>query len=172
MLAAFFIALPYLVLYQRVLTYIDAESAIFATLHLVDEGSRAGGLSQRQSLRRAFLYAGFPAMVLIDVLLFLEPLGLLGPIDRPYCLRQRPDGDMLQPRWQLPLPDIFRHFLLQYKKTRTFAELALESVPQLGQPVFPEGLPIGGVLLELVGACWLVPEFAGTDIKLSNNFAE
>ena len=53
----------------------------------------------------------------------------------------------------------------------TFARYIGESVPQrIGEPVFVD--EIGGMVLELVGACWRMPELAHTQTHLSNTFAE
>ena len=52
-----------------------------------------------------------------------------------------------------------------------FARFIGESVPQrLGEPVYVD--EIGGMVLELVGACWRMPELAHTQATLSNTFAE
>ena len=52
-----------------------------------------------------------------------------------------------------------------------FARYIGESVPQrIGEPVYLD--EIGGMVLELVGACWRVPELAHTQANLSNTFAE
>ena len=52
-----------------------------------------------------------------------------------------------------------------------FARYIGESVPQrIGEPRFVD--EIGGMVLELVGACWRVPELAHTQTHLSNTFAE
>jgi hypothetical protein len=46
-----------------------------------------------------------------------------------------------------------------------------ESLPQrIGEPVYVD--EIGGMVLELVGACWRMPELAHTQANLSNTFAE
>ena len=59
---------------------------------------------------------------------------------------------------------------------RVFAVTIGSSMPSLGEPVYHEGAvgggKVGGVLLELVGACWQVPELAQTKTKLSCNLAE
>ena len=53
----------------------------------------------------------------------------------------------------------------------TFARYIGESVPQrIGDPVFVGD--VGGMVLELVGACWRLPELAHTQANLSNTFAE
>ena len=53
----------------------------------------------------------------------------------------------------------------------TFARYIGESVPQrIGEPIFLD--EIGGMVLELVGACWRMPELAHTQTHLSNTFAE
>ena len=53
----------------------------------------------------------------------------------------------------------------------SFARYIGESVPQrLGEPVYVEG--VGGMVLELVGGCWRMPELAHTQAHLSNTFAE
>ena len=52
-----------------------------------------------------------------------------------------------------------------------FARYIGESVPmRLGEPVYVD--EIGGMVLELVGACWRLPELAHTQATLSNTFAE
>ena len=52
-----------------------------------------------------------------------------------------------------------------------FARYIGESVPQrIGEPVYVD--EVGGMVLELVGACWRVPELAHTQANLSNTFAE
>ena len=52
-----------------------------------------------------------------------------------------------------------------------FSRFIGESVPQrIGEPVFVE--EVGGMVLELVGACWRMPELAHTQATLSNTFAE
>jgi hypothetical protein len=52
-----------------------------------------------------------------------------------------------------------------------FARYIGESVPQrIGEPVYVD--EIGGMVLELVGACWRMPELAHTQATLSNTFAD
>ena len=53
----------------------------------------------------------------------------------------------------------------------TFARYIGESVPQrLGEPICID--EIGGMVLELVGACWRVPELAHAPAHLSNTLAD
>ena len=52
-----------------------------------------------------------------------------------------------------------------------FARYIGESVPQrIGEPVYVD--EVGGMVLELVGACWRMPELAHTQATLSNTFAD
>ena len=41
---------------------------------------------------------------------------------------------------------------------------------RIGEPIYVD--EIGGMVLELVGACWRMPELAHTQATLSNTFAE
>ena len=52
-----------------------------------------------------------------------------------------------------------------------FSRYIGESVPQrIGEPVYVD--EVGGMVLELVGACWRMPELAHTQATLSNTFSE
>ena len=52
-----------------------------------------------------------------------------------------------------------------------FSRYVGESVPQrIGEPVYVD--EVGGMVLELVGACWRLPELAHTQATLSNTLAE
>ena len=67
-------------------------------------------LGRAACVYRLFLYLGFPfGMLLLDILMFLEPFGLL-PI--------------------VPMPERMRQFIPAYKATRIIAEVMLESLPQ------------------------------------------
>ena len=91
-LAAFFLVFQFVAVYLRVLPYL------------------ANTFGTDSALYRLFLIFGFPfGMLLLDILMFLEPFGLL-PI--------------------VPLPDRLRQFIPAYKATRIIAEVAIESLPQ------------------------------------------
>ena len=91
-IAASLLALQFVVVYLRVLPYLSAT------------------FGRDSCLYQAFLWLGFPfGMLLLDVLMFLEPFGLL-PI--------------------APISDRMRLFLPSYKATRIIAEVMLESLPQ------------------------------------------
>jgi hypothetical protein len=91
-IAASLLVLQFAVVYLRVLPYLSST------------------FGRDSCLYQAFLWLGFPfGMLLLDLLMFLEPFGLL-PI--------------------APISDRMRLFLPSYKTTRIIAEVMLESLPQ------------------------------------------
>uniref|UniRef100_A0A7S2DER8 Uncharacterized protein n=1 Tax=Haptolina brevifila TaxID=156173 RepID=A0A7S2DER8_9EUKA len=92
LIAASLLFIQFVAVYLRVLPYLRATFGRASWLH------------------QLFLYLGLPmGMILLDLLMFLEPFGLL-PI--------------------VPLPDRMRQFIPAYKATRIIAEVMLESLPQ------------------------------------------
>lgn len=90
--AAALLVLQFIVVWQRVLPYLRTTFGRDSLIH------------------RFFLWFGFPlGMIGLDMLMFLEPFGLL-PI--------------------VPLPERMRQFIPAYKSTRIVAEVLIESLPQ------------------------------------------
>ena len=91
-IAASLLVLQFVAVYFRVLPYLRST------------------LGRASCVYQLFLYLGFPfGMLLLDVLMFLEPFGLL-PV--------------------VPMPERMRQFIPAYKATRIIAEVMLESLPQ------------------------------------------
>ena len=91
-MSLFFLVAQFAVIYIRVLPYLQttfgAESPIY----------------------KAYLWGGFPfGSLLLDMMMFLEPFGLLAV---------------------LPLPEWLKTFIPAYKATRVIAEIFIESLPQ------------------------------------------
>ncbi len=91
-IAGALLVLQFVAVYLRVLPYLHATFGRASCLYAL------------------FVWFGFPlGMLLLDVLMFLEPFGLLRV---------------------LPLPDSLRQFVPAYKATRIIAEVMIESLPQ------------------------------------------
>ena len=94
--AAFFLVAQYVAVYLRVLAYLNGTFGAASWQH------------------RAFLVFGLPVgVLLLDLLMFLEPFGLLAI---------------------LPLPETLKQFIPAYKATRIIAEVTIESMPQVVIP--------------------------------------
>ena len=123
-LAAVFILLQYVVVYTRVLAYLEAESRLAgrslaalraraAAGHALPEGAVEAAeatLARQEKHARTFAPFGLPMLLVLDAILFAEPL--IG-----CAVHLVPEGLL--------------RFLPAYRATRYVMEVAFESLPQL-----------------------------------------